>query len=156
MPYFLLTVLEVMQTALHRIFDAATSKIRVLNNKMLLIFELLNFADFSMDLCVFSKLFQLRGSRFNRLPGVGPYLARFNIFLSAPPPSWKICWQHFLCQNMSQLYIECYRGLPVPRHWFESDTETSFWNIPDFCSLFRGFSKHMKKSISTVWRCRRF
>ena len=41
------------KTALNRIFDVEISKIRVLNNKILLIFELLNFADFSWTFAYF-------------------------------------------------------------------------------------------------------
>ena len=44
------------KTVLNRIFDVEISKIGVLNNKILLIFELLNFGEFSMGFCVFLKL----------------------------------------------------------------------------------------------------
>ena len=41
------------KTALNRIFNVKISKIRVLNNKILLIFELLNFAVFSWTFAYF-------------------------------------------------------------------------------------------------------
>ena len=60
------------KTALNRIFYLKISKIRVLNNKKMLIFQLLNFADFSLTFAYFliyllPAPFQLRGKRLSRL-----------------------------------------------------------------------------------------